>query len=157
MQKTDVDLDALFGRFYGRKIELTETVVLNNFGEQKRALIADPAQNPVLAEMEGIAAENGLRFRLWTPTTLGTKEFFANRVNITLKQAEDKTGWAIAKAANDSGQPKMSLLPHEFQAKAKPPEQAPAGIPAMEAPPTVEVQHGIRIMHQLKLRLGKPK
>lgn len=157
MKKTDIDLDALFGRFYGRRIELTENITTDMMGFQNRSLDADPARNPLLAEMEGVAAENGLRFRLWTPTTLGTKEFYTNRVNITLQQAPDKTGWIVDRAANDSGQPKMSLLPHEFGAKVKPQEQSPVIPPAAESLPTVEAQQSIRIMHQLKLRLGRPK
>ena len=156
MKKTDIDLDALFGRFYGRKIELTETITQDMMGFQTRSLDADAAKNPVLIDMQNVAAENGLRFRLWTPTTMGTKQFYTNRVNITLTQTADKTGWCIEKAANDSGANKMSLLPHEFE-KAAVPADSRKNIPApcADNAPDVAVQESIRVMHQIKLRIGK--
>lgn len=156
MKKTDIDLDALFGRFYGRKIELTENITTDMMGFQNRSLDADPAKNPMLADMQNVAAENGLRFRLWTPTTIGTKQFYTNRVNITLTQTADKTGWVVEKAANDSGARKMSLMPHEFQ-KASAPVGGIKNVPApsVEDAPDVAAQEGIRVMRQIKLRFGK--
>ena len=156
MKKTDIDLDALFGRFYGRKIELTENITTDMMGFQNRSLDADPAKNPMLADMQNVAAENGLRFRLWTPTTIGTKQFYTNRVNITLTQTADKTGWVVEKAANDSGARKMSLMPHEFQKSSAPVDgikNVPA--PSVEDAPDVAAQEGIRVMRQIKLRFGK--
>ena len=156
MQKTDIDLDALFGRFYGRKIELTENIAQDMMGFQSRSLDADPAKNPMLADMQNVAAENGLRFRLWTPTTVGTKQFYTNRVNITLKQTADKTGWLVEKAANDSGARKMSLLPHEFEKAAVPVNGLKnVSAPSVDDTPDITVQEGIRVMHQIKLRVGK--
>lgn len=156
MKKTDIDLDALFGRFYGRKIELTETISQDMMGFQSRSLDADPAKNPMLADMQNVAANNGLRFRLWTPTTVGTKEFHTNRVNITLSQTKDKTGWVVEKAANDSGARMMSLLPHEFE-KASAPADGLKNVsaPSIDDTPDVAAQENIRVMRQIKLRIGK--
>lgn len=156
MKKTDVDLDALFGRFYGRRIELSETTEPDHFGQPRRALTADPQQNPMLVDMQNVAAENGLRFRLWTPTTIGTKQFFTNRVNITLKQTDDKAGWLVEKAANDSGATRMSLLPGEFE-KASAPVDGPKTVsaPSIDNTPEVDAKSGIRILPQIKLRPGK--
>jgi len=143
MQKIEIDLSALFKRFVGQPVVLEqETVPITG----TRIYTAPFEKNPVLAEMEQLAAEEGLRFKVWTPQTPGKKEFYANRVNITLKQNKDNDNrWEISGASNDSGSAKMLLFPKDLSPKREKTE------PASPATPEAE-QQSIRVMKPLRLK-----
>ena len=143
MKPTIIDLSVLFERFMGQPVVL-EAAVTPVTGT--RIYNAPFDKNPALAEMEQLAAEHGLRFKVWTPQTPGKKEFYANRVNIAMKQNKNNGDcWEITSATNDSGNTMMSLFPRDLLPKRE--SKSP------EPPPE---KRDIRVMKQLRLK-GIPR
>lgn len=145
-KRIEIDLSVLFERFMGQPVELDPAVSPTG----TRIYNAPFEKNPALAEMEQLAAEHGLRFKVWTPQTPGKKEFYANRVNVTMRQNKDNGDrWEITGAANDSGVSHMTLFPRDLLPKREKKAADPAPVPE---PPA----QNIRIMKQLRLK-GIPK
>ena len=70
-------------------VESSRTVRIGG-KEQTRtvARLADP-QNPVIADMREAAAAAGLRFRLWLPGSVGTRDVRPDRVNAHVEKNSD--------------------------------------------------------------------
>lgn len=112
MQKTEIDLSVIFERFMGQPVVLEQDIVPIT---GMKAYQAPLDQNPALAEMEQLATELGLRFKVWTPNTPARTEFHANRINVSMKQNKSNSDrWEISGVANDSGSPRMTLLEKDF-------------------------------------------
>lgn len=112
MQKTEIDLSVLFERFMGQPVVLEQDIVPI---AGMKACQAPLNQNPALAEMEQLAADHGLRFKVWTPNTPAKTESHANRVNVSMKQNKaNGDRWEITGVTNDSGFPKMTLFEKNF-------------------------------------------
>ncbi|HRI76431.1 MAG TPA: hypothetical protein PLX33_05515 [Alphaproteobacteria bacterium] len=127
----DIPLSEIFDRFRGAPIVLREE---NDDVSGKRVLSASEDENDVLARIRATAESIGLQTRVWTPTTVGSKNFFKNRINITV---EKKSGtddvWHIGKISDDSGKAvasidKSVLTPAVVAAleEARKPEPTPA-------------------------------
>lgn len=103
----DIPLSEIFDRFRGAPIVLREE---NDDVSGKRVLSASEDENDVLARIRATAESIGLQTRVWTPTTVGSKNFFKNRINITV---EKKSGtddvWHIGKISDDSGKAVASI------------------------------------------------
>lgn len=127
----DISLSEIFDRYQGKKILLLEET---EQATGKRVMSAPEDQNPVLAQIRDTAESIGLQMRVWTPTTVGTKNFFKNRINIILKKTDsDESLWHIARINDDSGNPVASLeksavtpeILHALEEARKPPAPAP--------------------------------
>ncbi len=100
----DISLCEIFDRYNGTPVVLQQG--LDAAG--KRALLANEEQNPVLADIRAVAESIGLQVRVWTPTTIGNKNFFKNRINVMLEKTDgpdNRPVWHIGKIRDDSGSP----------------------------------------------------
>lgn len=98
----DISLSEIFDRYNGTRIVLQQV----SDATGKRELQASEEQNPVLADIRAVAESIGLQVRVWTPTTIGNKNFFKNRINVTLEKTDgpdNKPVWHIGKIRDDSG------------------------------------------------------
>lgn len=104
----DISLSEIFDRYRGTRIILQQ----GTDADGKRALLASEEQNPVLADIRHVAESIGLQVRIWTPTTIGNKSFFKNRINVTLEKTDgpdQRPVWHIGKIGDDSGRTVATL------------------------------------------------
>lgn len=139
-----VDLSAIFERFIGEPVIL-EAEIPKVPGS--RVFKAPLAKNPTIAEMEKLAAAEGLQIVVRTPETPGRTEFRDNRVNVTVMQNKNNGNrWEITSVTNDSGQTKTLVaknVPSKQKAEVREPEQPVTG-------------QKIHVMKKLRLK-GNPK
>lgn len=98
----DISLSEIFDRYNGTPVVLRQGMDAAG----KRELQASEEQNPVLADIRTVAESIGLQVRVWTPTTIGNKNFFKNRINVTLEKTDgpdNKPVWHIGKIRDDGG------------------------------------------------------
>lgn len=98
----DISLSEIFDRYRGTPVVLQQ----GTDAAGQRELQAREEQNPVLTDIRTVAESIGLQVRVWTPTTIGNKSFFKNRINVTLEKTDgpdNKPAWHIGKIGDDSG------------------------------------------------------
>lgn len=135
----DISLSEIFDRYRGTPVVLRQGMDATG----NRELQASEEQNPVLADIRQIAESIGLQLRVWTPTTIGNKSFFKNRINITLTKTDGpdhKPAWHIGKIGDDSGRAIAALeksavtenILAALEEARKPPKPAPVSVAAAQ-------------------------
>ena len=97
-------LKNIFGRFAGLEVPMEEKTFELNLPKTGRQTIKDwyPKNNPdpVIKEMEDLAAQHGLRLRVWFPGTVGTMDYRLDRLNVHVEQDEQDGKWKISPRMN---------------------------------------------------------
>jgi hypothetical protein len=85
-------LAALFNQFAGREIAVVESKHKMKIGDKEYDIENVDLANKkdaTVAEIEKVAAANGLHVRLWLPTWFGTCDWDDRRVNVHVEKEAD--------------------------------------------------------------------
>ena len=89
-----MNLTAIFGKFAGREIRMTEKEVDLGFAKVPTVELANP-RDPLIMHMRKAADDNGLRLRLFWPGVMGTTDVRHDRVTVNIVKGSDGK-WRIA-------------------------------------------------------------
>jgi len=97
--KPKSNVAALFNKFAGREVPMTETKRTFNIGG--RAITVNDIQpadknDPAIREMHDTAKKHGMTLRLFWPGMAGTCDYRTDRINANIEKADDGK-WRVAK------------------------------------------------------------